>query len=193
MKSIGLWLSSFGTTSTLSPYCNCGGYRVKVSSTWTLFPGCCCLTAQPFSLPACPRNMVGDQIKQQKSGLSVWPRVSCCHLHWWPPLCVNMVFVMSKPWLAVEQWSHKSEHYQIPLLETPRKPDTLDCCSDSNNSKIPIPNPKEQVSNRLIQWRKLSNLCRLSWRAISKPTPTCHLSPWSSSSEGVGFQNPCCM
>ncbi|KAI3376654.1 hypothetical protein L3Q82_017091 [Scortum barcoo] len=41
----------------------------------------------------------------------------------------------------------------------------------TNNSKRPIPNPKAQGSDPLVHRGELSNTWRLSWGAISKPTP----------------------
>ncbi|KAI3374594.1 hypothetical protein L3Q82_021171, partial [Scortum barcoo] len=50
----------------------------------------------------------------------------------------------------------------------------------TNNSKRPIPNPKAQGSEPLSFTGVNSNTWRLSWGAISKPTPARRRSPWAT-------------
>ncbi|KAI3369670.1 hypothetical protein L3Q82_024513, partial [Scortum barcoo] len=65
------------------------------------------------------------------------------------------------------------EHYQVPLPGTPRRPGTLYCCSARRHKQQQETYPQpEGAGKRPSRSPEVnSNTWRLSWGAISKPTP----------------------
>ncbi|KAI3365978.1 hypothetical protein L3Q82_009709 [Scortum barcoo] len=62
----------------------------------------------------------------------------------------------------VEQWSPQSEHYQVPLPGTPRRPGTLYCCSARRHKQqqetYPQPEGKLQGSDPLVHRGELQHM-----------------------------------
>ncbi|KAI3355019.1 hypothetical protein L3Q82_004565 [Scortum barcoo] len=125
-------------------------------------------SARSVQLPPLPAEPTHHQVVI----IDLRPRVSWCHNtarvqigeavppdH--APPGITVVTHVSVEVPPVEQWSPQSEHYQVPLPGTPRRPDIL-CTAvrpvGTNNSKRPIPNPKAQGSDPLVHRGELQHM-----------------------------------
>lgn len=72
--------------------------------------------------------------------INLQPRAFWCHMHWWTPLCLDLVFIMDKQWLAEGKWSVRrwlppKPHQPLMILPAHSRPMgrrpyvTLVCCN----------------------------------------------------------------
>lgn len=94
-----------------------------------------------------------------KSIINLWPRIPWCYVHWWTPLCMNMVLVMDKPILEL-----KFSSVQLtPLRFRCWRPFLL------QQATVPL----KELGSRAWAWISLAAPAQLSQLSLAQtPSPT---------------------